>query len=323
MTCIEEGWGFSVWEATRPCRCIRALEVQGAGSVPGELGGRPEVLHSLREALAMSRETEHTLVGCWGEVTSGCEHSNLGRWPLDRRLSLRKARGPAIELSIRSTGRKDGGIPTEEAVTTNDEKCMRRHESAETSYRIRYGSRRQRGDVRKWSSPFVQPRCSPRSFPPTFTRPAGTKMPSSVTSQETRQVRPILPAPTPFSPTVQLSLTAPPLVLNAVAILDFIPPSSFHFSFSNRPQPGFHTSFEATALPNLNGSLSYVASSSKSLHLGSSESVSFRDVVSGFLPKPMPDSPREQDEIWLAGKRVDEKGEFFPCLRSSPTLGRC
>ena len=61
------------------------------------------------------------------------------------------------------------------------------------------------------------------------------------------------------------------------------------------------------ALPSLNGSIGYIFTSCD-LNILRSGSVRFKDIVDRFKVYDQPRRPEGKDEEWLAGRRVDRRG---------------
>lgn len=93
----------------------------------------------------------------------------------------------------------------------------------------------------------------------------------------------------------------------ASAILDFNVPRGLSLSISKAPNSLFSTSYTMNALPSLNGSLGYIFTSCE-LDIKNSGDVRLRDMVERFKVYDHPRKPEGQEEVWLAGERVDTRG---------------
>lgn len=93
------------------------------------------------------------------------------------------------------------------------------------------------------------------------------------------------------------------------ALLDFAVPKGLQFSISKAPNALFRTTYALNALPSLNGSVGYIFSTCD-LDLRSSGDVRFKDVVERFKVFDVPKKPEGKEEEWLAGQRVDTRGEL-------------
>lgn len=71
------------------------------------------------------------------------------------------------------------------------------------------------------------------------------------------------------------------------------------------------------ALPSLNGAVGYIFTSCD-LALGCSRDVRFKDMVDRFRVYDQPRRPEGKPEEWLAGERMDSRGEHTHML--SPWL---
>lgn len=105
------------------------------------------------------------------------------------------------------------------------------------------------------------------------------------------------------------------LTRSSNAILDFSVPRGLHLSVSKSPNAFFNTSYTMNALPSLNGSVGYIFSS-RELDIKNSSDVHLKDMVEHFRVYAQPRRPEGQDEVWLAGERVDTRGDRLPSLRS-------
>ncbi|KZS97643.1 mitochondrial distribution and morphology protein 10 [Sistotremastrum niveocremeum HHB9708] len=94
------------------------------------------------------------------------------------------------------------------------------------------------------------------------------------------------------------------LTRSSTAILDFIVPRGLNFSISKSPNALFKTTYSMTALPSLNGSVGYIFTSCD-LNLTGSADVRLKDMIDRFRVYDVPHRPEAQEEIWLAGNRVD------------------
>ena len=112
-------------------------------------------------------------------------------------------------------------------------------------------------------------------------------------------------------------------------IRDFQIPQSLILQLSNAPTPIFFTSYTLDALPQLNGSVSYITTSEVlervrllnrchpihqvhrlTTQIGPSASTPFRYVVDRFKVFPPPGRPAPKDEVWQGGRRVEGRGEL-------------
>lgn len=96
------------------------------------------------------------------------------------------------------------------------------------------------------------------------------------------------------------------LTRSSNAILDFSVPRGLHLSVSKSPNAFFNTSYTMNALPSLNGSVGYIFSS-RELDIKNSSDVHLKDMVEHFRVYAQPRRPEGQDEVWLAGERVDTR----------------
>lgn len=103
------------------------------------------------------------------------------------------------------------------------------------------------------------------------------------------------------------------LLMARSAILDFTVPRGLHFSISKSPSPLFKNTYSMNALPSLNGSVGYIFTSCH-LDVKGSGDVRFKDMVDHFKVHDLPRRPEGKDEEWLAGERVDTRGECVPRL---------
>lgn len=93
------------------------------------------------------------------------------------------------------------------------------------------------------------------------------------------------------------------------AILDFTVPRGLNFSISKSPNALFKTSYAMTALPSLHGSVGYIFTSCP-LDIKRSGNVRIKDMVERFTVYEQPRRPEGKEEEWLAGERVDKRGEY-------------
>ena len=98
--------------------------------------------------------------------------------------------------------------------------------------------------------------------------------------------------------------------VSALAILDFDVPTGLRFAISKSPNALFKTSYSMTALPSLNGSVGYIFTSCD-LDIKSSGDVRVKDMIDRFKVYDQPQRPEEKNEEWLAGERVEPRGEHF------------
>lgn len=68
-----------------------------------------------------------------------------------------------------------------------------------------------------------------------------------------------------------------------------------------------------TALPTLNGSVGYIFTSCN-LNVQGSANVPFKQLVERFRVYDRPTRPEVREEEWLAGQRVNPRGESQPLL---------
>ena len=90
-------------------------------------------------------------------------------------------------------------------------------------------------------------------------------------------------------------------------------PRGLHFSISKSPSPPFKNTYSMNALPSLNGSVGYIFTSCH-LDVKGSGDVRFKDMVDHFKVHDLPRRPEGKDEEYLAGERVDTRGECVPRL---------
>jgi len=96
---------------------------------------------------------------------------------------------------------------------------------------------------------------------------------------------------------------------NSAAILDFTVPRGLHFSVSKSPNDLFKTTYSMTAMPSLHGSVGYIFTSCD-LNVGSSGNVRFKDMIERFRVYDQPRRPEPKEEEWLAGEKVNNRGEL-------------
>jgi distribution and morphology protein 10 len=117
---------------------------------------------------------------------------------------------------------------------------------------------------------------------------------------------------------------------------DFQIPSSLILQLANSPTPIFFTSYSLDALPQLNGSISYITTSEPLkevsdsrlgvsagilqyvqdeclLQIGPSRSVPFRHVVERFRVYAPPKRPLPKEEVWHGGRRAEGRGMVARC----------
>ncbi|WWD18812.1 mitochondrial distribution and morphology protein 10 [Kwoniella shandongensis] len=104
------------------------------------------------------------------------------------------------------------------------------------------------------------------------------------------------------------------------ALLDFQIPQSLILQLANSPTPIFFTSYALDALPQLNGSISYITTSEPLEEIGPSRTIAFRDVVERFRVFPPPKRPVGKDEVWLGGRRVEGRDYLFYSRLHLPSL---
>ncbi|BEJ15546.1 hypothetical protein CspHIS471_0501510 [Cutaneotrichosporon sp. HIS471] len=103
------------------------------------------------------------------------------------------------------------------------------------------------------------------------------------------------------------------------ALIDFAVPNSLILQLANAPTPIFFTSYALDALPQLNGSLSYITTS-EPLTIGPSRTMPFRDVVERFRHYPPPTKPVGKPELWLGGRRIEGRDFLFYSRMHLPTM---
>ncbi|RSH90765.1 Mitochondrial distribution and morphology protein 10 [Saitozyma podzolica] len=104
------------------------------------------------------------------------------------------------------------------------------------------------------------------------------------------------------------------------SLLDFQIPQSLILQLANSPTPIFFTSYALDALPQLNGSISYITTSEPLEDIGPSRSIAFRDVVERFRVYPPPRRPPPKDEVWLGGRRVEGRDYLLYSRLHLPSL---
>ncbi|KAL7420483.1 Mitochondrial distribution and morphology protein 10 [Cryptotrichosporon argae] len=104
------------------------------------------------------------------------------------------------------------------------------------------------------------------------------------------------------------------------ALLDFPIPDSLVLQLAKAPTDVFFTSYALDALPQLNGSVSYITTSVPVRELAPDTSVRFRDVVERFRVFPPPRRPAPKDEIWHGGRRVEGRDYLLYSRLHLPTL---
>ncbi|KAG6890924.1 Mitochondrial distribution and morphology protein 10 [Termitomyces sp. Mi166 len=103
------------------------------------------------------------------------------------------------------------------------------------------------------------------------------------------------------------------LTRSSNAILDFTVPKGLHLSVSKSPNSLFRTTYSMTAMPSLNGSVGYIFTSCD-LDVKGSGNVQFKDMIERFKVYDQPRKPEGKDEEWIAGERVDTRGEMLDYL---------
>ncbi|OCF39242.1 mitochondrial distribution and morphology protein 10 [Kwoniella heveanensis CBS 569] len=104
------------------------------------------------------------------------------------------------------------------------------------------------------------------------------------------------------------------------ALLDFQVPQSLILQLANAPTPIFFTSYALDALPQLNGSISYITTSEPLQEIGPSRTIRFKDVVERFRVFPPPKRPIAKDEVWLGGRRVEGRDYMLYSRLHLPSL---
>ncbi|KAI9634632.1 uncharacterized protein MKK02DRAFT_16182 [Dioszegia hungarica] len=101
---------------------------------------------------------------------------------------------------------------------------------------------------------------------------------------------------------------------------DFQLPQSLILQLANSPTPIFFTSYALDALPQLNGSLSYITTSEALRDIGPSRNLPFKHVVDRFRIYPLPHRPPPKDELWLGGRRVEGRDYLLYSRLHFPSL---
>ncbi|WVQ96622.1 mitochondrial distribution and morphology protein 10 [Kwoniella sp. CBS 9459] len=104
------------------------------------------------------------------------------------------------------------------------------------------------------------------------------------------------------------------------ALLDFQVPQSLILQLANAPTPIFFTSYALDALPQLNGSISYITISEPLEEIGPSRTIKFKDVVERFRVFPPPKRPIAKDEVWQGGRRVEGRDYMLYSRLHLPSL---
>lgn len=104
------------------------------------------------------------------------------------------------------------------------------------------------------------------------------------------------------------------------ALIDFPVPDSLILQLANAPTPIFFTSYALDALPQLNGSLSYLTTSEPLSNIGPSASMPFASVVERFRVPAPPVRPQPKDEIWLAGRQIQGRDYLLYSRLHLPTM---
>ncbi|WVQ73447.1 mitochondrial distribution and morphology protein 10 [Cryptococcus sp. DSM 104548] len=104
------------------------------------------------------------------------------------------------------------------------------------------------------------------------------------------------------------------------ALLDFQIPQSLILQLTNAPTPVFFTSYALDALPQLNGSISYITTSEALKEIGPDRKLAFKDVVERFRVLPPPKRPQPKDEVWLGGKRMEGRDYLLYSRLHLPSL---
>ncbi|WVO18603.1 mitochondrial distribution and morphology protein 10 [Cryptococcus depauperatus] len=110
------------------------------------------------------------------------------------------------------------------------------------------------------------------------------------------------------------------LTRSSTALLDFQIPQSLILQLANAPTPVFFTSYGLDALPQLNGSISYITTSEALQEIGPGRTIALKDVVERFRVYPPPKRPLPKDEIWLGGKRIEGRDYLFYSRLHLPSL---
>ncbi|TXT07343.1 hypothetical protein VHUM_03063 [Vanrija humicola] len=104
------------------------------------------------------------------------------------------------------------------------------------------------------------------------------------------------------------------------ALIDFPVPDSLILQLANAPTPIFFTSYALDALPQLNGSLSYLTTSEPLSNIGPSASMPFATIVDKFRVPAPPLRPQPKDEIWLAGRQIQGRDYLMYSRLHLPTM---
>ncbi|KAK4684266.1 hypothetical protein P7C73_g5917, partial [Tremellales sp. Uapishka_1] len=107
---------------------------------------------------------------------------------------------------------------------------------------------------------------------------------------------------------------------SSTALIDFSIPQSLILQLAKSPTPVFFTSYSLDALPQLNGSISYITTSEALEEIGPSKSVPFKNVVERFRVYPPPRRPVGKDEVWQGGKRVEGRDYLLYSRLHLPSL---
>ncbi|WVQ84224.1 mitochondrial distribution and morphology protein 10 [Cryptococcus sp. DSM 104549] len=110
------------------------------------------------------------------------------------------------------------------------------------------------------------------------------------------------------------------LTRSSTALLDFQIPQSLILQLANSPTPIFFTSYALDALPQLNGSISYITTSEALDEIGPGRTIAFKDVVERFRVFPPPRKPLPKEEIWLGGKRIEGRDYLLYSRLHLPSL---
>ncbi|KIR32166.1 mitochondrial distribution and morphology protein 10 [Cryptococcus deuterogattii MMRL2647] len=104
------------------------------------------------------------------------------------------------------------------------------------------------------------------------------------------------------------------------ALLDFQLPQSLILQLANSPTPIFFTSYALDALPQLNGSISYITTSIPLDEIGSGRTIAFNSVIERFRIFPPPKRPQPKDEVWLGGRRIEGRDYLLYSRLHLPSL---
>ncbi|AAW47220.1 MDM10, putative [Cryptococcus deneoformans JEC21] len=110
------------------------------------------------------------------------------------------------------------------------------------------------------------------------------------------------------------------LTRTSSALLDFQLPQSLILQLANSPTPIFFTSYALDALPQLNGSISYITTSMPLDEIGSGRATAFKNVIERFRVFPPPKRPQPKDEVWLGGKRIEGRDYLLYSRLHLPSL---